>query len=264
MPGQLIELFDSRTEQWGASQSAEFAYIAKGCADEVEVRTLAEANVPGTYNGLYCLTIEIQSRINADTWKVIARYGVPQPYQEDTPQPTISFDTTGGTQHITQSLATVASARTGGGTVPNLNGAIGYDGENVNGVDITVPVYNWQETHYLSNAQLNEPAYYALTGSVNSDVFRGFQPGEVLFLGVTGQKRLGPNPLWELTFKFSYSGNRFVSVPGVGDLNKKGWEYLWVQYGDTVTANTKVKQPVAAYVEKVYDDAPFSTLGIGS
>ena len=38
-------------------------------------------------------------------------------------------------------------------------------------------------------AELNTPAYYALTGMVNSDIFEGYQPGEVLFMGASGQKR---------------------------------------------------------------------------
>jgi len=53
----------------------------------------------------------------------------------------------------------------------------------------------------------------------------------------------------------------------IGDLtiaNKRGWDYLWVSYKTAVAANGKslVKKPAAAYVEKVYPDGDFSTLGI--
>jgi len=261
MAGQLIELFDSRSQTWGTQYSAELNFIAKGCADEAAVRTLAQANVPGTYSGLFCLSIEIVSRINVDTWKVTARYGVPQPYQEDTPQPTIAFDTGGGTQHITQSIQTVG--RYGSSASHQLGGAIGYDGENVAGVDITIPVWNWQETHYLSAAQLNAPVYYALTGMVNADNFRGYFPGEVLFLGASGQKR--GEGKWELTFKFAASPNSVnLSVGSLTGISKNGWEYLWVQYAEDVdaTAKVRIKKPVAVYIEKVYDSGPFSSLGI--
>ena len=49
-------------------------------------------------------------------------------------------------------------------------------------------------------------------------------------------------------------------------IDKKGWEYLWVQYADDVDAVKKqlIKKPVAVYIEKVYESALFSALGIGS
>jgi len=262
MPGQLVELFASRTEVINAERpSAEFLYMAHGCVDEAEVRTLALNGSPATYNGLVKRTVEIAERLSNDTWKVVVRYDAPTVNEEQAPEPVTSFDSTGGTQHITQSLATVG--RYGSAASTQLGGAIGYDGENVAGVDITIPVWNWQETHYLTDAQLNAPAYYALTGMVNSDVFRGYQPGEVLFLGASGQKR--GEGKWEITFKFAASPNQTnITVGSIGGIAKAGWEYLWVQYGETVdpAVQMRIKRPVAVYVEQVYDEAPFSILGI--
>lgn len=62
---------------------------------------------------------------------------------------TFSFDTGGGAQHITQSLANVARYAPPGQTAPNFKGAIGVTADSVEGVDITVPVYHFAETHYL-------------------------------------------------------------------------------------------------------------------
>ena len=47
---------------------------------------------------------------------------------------------------------------------------------------------------------------------------------------------------------------------------KKGWQYLWVRHEDTEDAAAKriVKRPVAAYVEKLYEDGDFAGLGIGA
>lgn len=270
MAGQLIELFTSRTEIVSDKPTAEFHYMAIGCADEIEVRTLAldNANTPAIYNGMYRRVVEIAERISNDTWKVVVRYELPTPDNQDQNQPVTSFDSTGGTQHITQSIQTVG--RYGPAASTLLGGAIGYDGESVNGVDITIPVWNWQETLYFSDSQVNQYAYYALTGSVNSDVFKGYQPGEVLFMGASGQKRgdpwiINPNNKWEVTFKFAASPNLSgISVGAITGINKKGWEYLWVQYGEDVDSSAKIriKKPIAVYVEQVYDYAPFSTLGL--
>ncbi len=261
MAGQIIELFNSRNETIGDKPAAEFQYVALQCADEAEVRTLALAGSPASYNGLIRRSVEIAERIANNAWKVAIRYDAPQPFEDSTPQPVFSFDSTGGTQHITQSIQT--SGIYGPSASALLGGAIGYDGENVAGVDITVPVWNWQETHYLTDAQLNTPAYYALTGSVNSDFFQGYQPGEVLFLGASGQKR--GDSRWEVNFKFAASPNQTgISVGAISGIAKSGWDYLWVQYGDDVdnTAKIRIKKPVAVYVEQVYDEAPFSILGI--
>jgi len=55
-------------------------------------------------------------------------------------------------------------------------------------------------------------------------------------------------------------------VGPISGISKKGWEYLWVRYADAedTGSNTLVKQPVAAYVEKVYEDGNFAALGIGT
>ena len=259
--GTLVELFPSRSEIVGDRSQAEFQYIATGCADEAEVKALAVAGSPSSYGILFRKSIELAERLNNDTWKVVVRYEPLDPSSEEEPEAVTSFDSTGGTQHITQAIATVGLYGPSVSTL--LGGAIGYDGENVSGVDITVPVWNWQETHYLTDAQLNAPAYYALTGQVNAAVFRGYAAGEVLFQGASGQKR--GTGKWEITFKFAASPNKTGIVIGaISGIAKKGWEYLWVQYGDDVdvAAKVRIKKPVAVYVEKVYAEGDFATLGI--
>jgi hypothetical protein len=137
----------------------------------------------------------------------------------------------------------------------------------VEGVDITVPVYHFSETHYFDDAVVTgayKATLFLLTGTVNNAGFKGFSAGEVLFLGASGSKR-GKEP-WEVSFKFAASPN--VTGLSVGDITgiaKKGWEYLWVRYNDQedTVAKVLVKRPVAAYVEQVYGYGNFAGLGIG-
>ncbi len=98
---------------------------------------------------------------------------------------------------------------------------------------------------------------------VNSDNFEGYQPGEVLFMGASGQKR--GDTRWEVTFKFAASPNRTGIVAGSSSgIAKNGWDYLWVQYGEDVdnAVKVRIKKPVAVFIEEVYNSAPFSILGI--
>ncbi len=265
------ELFEGRTELVSSKSTAEVPYLVRGAADEAEVKVAITAETPMFYAGLLRKAVEISEHITADTWKVNVRYERPEPGEEGTPEPdpTFSFDTGGGSQHITQSLET--KNKYGPSASELLGGAIGFDGENVVGVDITVPVYNFAETHYLLPEVVTESfrqLLFRATGSVNNDAFRGFQPGEVLFLGASGSRQGDdPEDLWEVTYKFAAAVNRTdIQVGDIGPIEKKGWEYMWVQYAPEVDEDVKVliKKPVAVYVERVYPETTFALFGIGA
>jgi len=107
-----------------------------------------------------------------------------------------------------------------------------------------------------------------MTGTTNNAAFRGFEAGEVLFLGCSGnqewddQKGKGP---WSLSYRFVASQN--VTDQTIGDItgiSKKGHEYLWVRYQDTVGENVLFKKPKHVYVNKVYKETNFAALGIGT
>ena len=140
----------------------------------------------------------------------------------------------------------------------------------MNGVDVTMPVLNFTETHTMAGSRVStsyKKSVAALTGTVNRSSFRGFAAGEVLFLGASGQKRSRKaSAPWEITFRFAVSPNQSsLSVGKLKVSNKKGWDYLWVRYADKVSDNRKnvIKEPVAAYVEQVYPEGDFGNLGLG-
>jgi len=59
------------------------------------------------------------------------------------------------------------------------------------------------------------------------------------------------------------SVRRGLKVGDIQNINKKGWEYLWVRYGDVEDQKVLIKQPESVYIERVYDSANFALLGIG-
>lgn len=178
---------------------------------------------------------------------------------------TFSFDTGGGTVHITQSKETLGAYGT---NAPDCKRAIGSTRSGVDGCDITVPVYSFSETHYFSDEQVTNTykgTLFYLTGKTNQAPFKGCNAGECLFLGASGSKRGGTD--WEISFRFAASPNAAINIPGIGNVNKPGWAYLWVRYRQDVQQQGQdewtVIVPHAAYVERVYDAGDFSTLGIG-
>jgi len=272
VPVEVFEKFESRrsTKANQASQSsAELGYIVRGTDNDIAARDAAQATSPATYDALPRQSIQIEP-IGPQLWDVAVRYSQNSSSGTSTPsESSFNFETGGGTQHITQSKDTVQSRAASGTTAPDFGGAIGVTADGVEGVDITVPVYQFSETHYRTDAQVTvayKGAIFTCTGKTNAGVFKGFAVGEVLFLGATGSKRGdGADDDWEITFRFAASPNQTgLSVGSINGISKKGWEYLWVRYADAEDTGSGaiIKKPIAAYVERVYDNANFGALGI--
>ena len=213
-----------------------------------------------------------------NAWQVTINYekAGAEPSTSDPLKRARSFDTTGGTQHITQACSvgsggTLDFEKRYPSSATNMSGAIGVDSNGVNGVDIVVPQLQWQESYDVPDAYVTA-AYVrgmaGITDTTNNATFRGFDAGEVLFLGCSGsqewddQKGKGP---WSLSYRFVASKNVTGQTIGcISGVEKKGHEYLWVRYEDSVSGSSLIKQPKAVYVSKVYKDSDFSLLGLGT
>jgi hypothetical protein len=263
VPVTVEEKFESRRKTAGQSPNAELRYTVRGTDDDDAAMAAVQATAPPFFDYLWRETVSIEP-VGPQLWEGIVRYGV----IPATAESEFAFETGGGTQHITQSLATGNRYAQPGKTAPDFKGAVGVTADSVEGVDITIPVYHFSETHYLPGEFVTN-AYkgilFGLTGRVNSAPFKGLAAGECLFLGASGSKRGGGD--WQITYRFAANPN--VAELTVGDItgiNKEGWQYLWVRYADAEdsAAKTLVKRPVAVYVEKVYEYGDLSLLGIGT
>lgn len=255
--------------------SAELTFLVRGTDSDVTARQELLDAAPTTHNGLDRDDTEVEEIAN-QLWLGVVRYAAAEEDGGTTPpvvgESSFSFETRGGTQHITQSLQTVASyASSDLPGVPDFGGAIGVTADGVEGVDITVPVYTFTETHFFSPSSVStgyRSNLFALTGTVNESGFKGLAAGECLFLGAAGSRRgTSADDLWEITFAFAGSPNvTGLSVGSITGIAKRGWEYLWVRYQEVEDASARllVRKPVAAYVERVYREGSFSLLGIGT
>ncbi len=266
----LTEKIDSREWTTGEKPTVTMHYTLDGTSSDLTAKALLLSSTAENYDGLVrddCTLdpIFVDTVTGQGKWDCTVRYVASEDIPPEVGESSFSFDTGGGMQHITQSIQTIGSYAPPGKTAPDFQGAVGATHDNVEGVDITVPIYNFSETHYIANENVNKGAYFALTGKTNDATFKGLAAGECLFLGASGSKR-GEDD-WEITFRFAASPNRTgLTVGDITSIDKKGWEYMWVRYADAedTTAKAIVKKPVAVYVEKVYEDGGFSTLGIGT
>jgi hypothetical protein len=261
MPATISENYLSRPFTLGRHTSGrELIYDVTGTEDEEEVYTLLNGVVPTVYLGRIIDSVDA-APLGGGVWKASAKY---VNFDEDAEY---TFDTGGGTQKITQSLATVNAYAPPGRTAPNFAGAIGVSEDRVEGVDVVSPAFQFTETHSFDDATVDgtfRRNLFLLTGRWNEDDFKGLLAGECLFLGANGRKR--GDERWSITFRFAGSPNISGATIGtITGVDKLGWDYLWVRYADfeDSLAFALVKRPVAAYVERVSEPGDFSLLGIG-
>lgn len=261
------EKWESRQTREGKDPSIELTYLIDGTDDDIAAKLAFAAGLPTTYDGLFLSGIEDLHRIGQNEWLGVARYGYAHIRTLAVGESEYSFDTTGGTAHITQSLRTMSSHAAPGETAPDFKGALNVTRDSVEGVDTTVPSGAFSERHVLSATAVTQGyknLLMAMTGKMNLDYFRGHAPGEVAFLGARGSQRGSED--WDMSFQFHAIPNVYgLSIGDITGIAKRGHDYLWVYYveSEDATAKRAVKKPIAAYVEELCEQWPFALLGIG-
>lgn len=280
MPKIVMEFWDRdhTVDSDGHIYSATIPYIVIGFTDEIQMLAYAKLNIPAVIQpdpnlNIYVEldTIAIDERLAHDVWRVMANYPHKDDNLTDNDQneiPEFSFDISGGTKHITHSKETVFSASSDPKKkAPDYSRAINVDQDGkIGGVDIVNSTFSFTEKHFFKNSKVNNSfkrTIASLVGKVNSNSFRHWEPGELIFMGATGSRRgKTSKDKWEVTFRFAVSMN--VTNLQVSDNitipKKNGWDYLWVKYKDNVEKNTLIKEIDSAFVERVYDYVSFNPL----
>lgn len=238
------------------------------CVEKIEAYTPMYAASVNNYWMRHTLSI---NGLGNKYFDVTATYRTLVPVQQSQGEPpeyvpgSIGWDTTGHSEHITQSLPTQQRIPN---NAPNYRGAINVSGDAVQGIDVVRPVFRYSETWILPVDSVLNCAYlgnvYRLTGTVNANQFRCFEPGEALFLGARGQWQ-EDQPYVAVTYEFEARPNDPNYYPfdgAAGFFDKKGWDHIWIKYQDEADEGELVKVPVAAYKSKVYREESWSALGI--
>jgi hypothetical protein len=261
-------------------------YLVTDAADEATAVAAINAVVPSTWNGLWFLNTEAEEEGDG-LWRGSSNYGIPAagqvvpgqggvspppppppaPAATDALGPEWSFDTTGGTSHITTSLETrQAEEGSGFGSPPDTKLVIGAskNGEP-SGCDIVVPKFEFQKTVLM---EFVTPNYLRtlvdLTGKTNNATFLGvFLQGEVLYLGASGSTKSseGVTVVHRFSGSPNKTGNGAATNP-VERLSPNGHDYVWCTYEDEESNGAKVSVPASAFVERVYEEGDFDELGI--
>lgn len=277
---QLYEAETKAIDARGEFTEVEIHYIVFGVDKEAEaleairqklLENIYDDSMP-TYGVLPLERIEIDERCNETTFKATAIYrrisssdNYKDTDDDDKDEPsTVSFDCGGGTRHVTHSVEQKRVVGT-----KDAGGYIGWDGktDSISGVD--VPTAQFRET-YTANKKIKDinTRYKRLVGSlvgtVNYAPFKGWNKGEVMFLGMSynapekGRKKV------TVTYNFMIQPNEEnAKVGGVPVGFVEGFQYIWALHKTTVAENKAPKVEVeAVYVETVCQYGNFSALGI--
>lgn len=188
-------------------------------------------------------------------------------YSAKLPESTLrrAFDSTGGTVRVFNSLATASYPRSGR-TAPDFHGLIGIRDGDPEGVDKAVPAlklnysYKWP-ANTITNAYIK--ALAGMVGLTNSATYDTYAAGELLFLGASGE--VLPDVPTTIAYSFAASADvTGLTIADLASITKGGHDYLWIAYEEEAdsSAKKKIRRPLSAYVERIYDRTAFSAFGI--
>lgn len=256
------------------AEAHEILYLVSGAKSRAEAFAAVDSAAPAAVDKLVKKQLRFE-RFTGNDMEVSAIYGEAIEDSEDpgvlsslvSAKAKVSFDTSGGTQHIVSGRnRTMVRIPAGKPAIDpwfsiGWNGKTGQDAEYA-GVDIVVPNTRKVVTQTIRKpTTIYENTVIDLTGTVNGVKFLGREPGEVLFLGASWSDE-GASAV-PATYNFAIRKNETRTVHGEV-ISKKGWQYLWDIVNTTKSSATSPVQVTALgiFLSDIYEETDFRLLGI--
>lgn len=255
-------------------ENIDLTYLVIGVEDEFAARDLVLATSPGVYEECTRKSVELEKREETALYFRVS-YTHTGTEKNEKPEPEVSFD-------LSQSNVTLKRAysqKSYGSEAPDAGLAIGWNGKSgdqceIAGVEISTSVIRKSYTVPMKYKELTvswEKKIARLFGKVNSSSWKGYEPGEVLFLGCTFSGVDSRKTIFNVTFNFGISFNERNVEIGTDSkgkqirIDKYGWQYVWdivkSQYAESQNIPPAIKI-MGVYVSSVYKAADLNALGI--
>lgn len=273
----------------GNPVSAEIHYLVFGVPDEDTALQEVYAYVPKSIKGMELDRVEIDDRADDTTFKVNVTYeknsSSATSDDEKDEEPTVSFDCGGGTRQVTTAIQQIRiyskrhadkglnkietnPNRTDAGLDVNWNGKTGTDSE-VKGVSVPTAKLRETYTKIMRPSKLTtsfKRKVANLTGCVNKTAWKGWEKGEVMFMGCSYTAPASGSDKVTVTFNFEIQTNdkNYALPNGQRYPNKRGFDYVWAVTNSVVEEDYKYprNQIKEIYVAQVCKYRDFSELGL--
>lgn len=151
-------------------------------------------------------------------------------------------------------------------------GQINVTDDGPEGVEILTPTYEMVCDFVRPASDIDlfyQTQLFRMTATYNNAAFRGFDAGEVLFLGAElvqrGNRVSDP---WDCTYRFRVNPNIVDATIGAGlsepitGVDALGHDTVWVKYQREVNETEKTAKtvPTHVFVERVYEPSDFADL----
>lgn len=230
---------DSRTGNinWVLSEK-EIGYLVTGASGRDAARMAVLAEAPESEDALPLKSIRFEGFSGDETMEFSVVYGALETASagssgsdDDEGEPTLSFDSSGGTKHLQYAI----SQKRVHGTKEAKN-AIGWNGKGgqeceIAGVDIPIGQMRETYTRIMKMSALTTSfrrKVNACVGKVNANKFKGWEPGEVMFLGMSFSGSVKSSEKITVSFNFQIQPNESKAKVNDIDIGKvQGFEYIW-------------------------------------
>lgn len=258
----------SATQHWLVSGTDSEEKALEALRDHINDSKLTK------YMGMLLQSLQVAERATPDAWKIDVTYsrtalnGLDEDDSEGAPKEVTTYSTSAATVRATHSRKTVRRYAYDGNVTPtDYKGAMCVVGDEVQGTDINMATTSITITHYFKKKNWSTRRRNIILNAanrMNSREFRGFDPGELLYLGPSQitPVEVGGDEYIQVDFSFAYSPNDDdVELPAWtgNSIKKEGWNLMWVRDGKTVEGHLR---PKFVYIEQVYNTLDFTTLGL--
>ena len=275
----MMQLYKTQegAETWdknGNISQYDLKYYVSDATSKQDAMKAVWADSPATYEGVPRSSIRFDSWVDDNNCEITVSYqkssSSSSPGQSDDTDggSSFTFDCGGGSKHVVRSLTRQRQIK---GTVdPGLfidwNGKTGNQSE-IKGVE--VPEAQLRET-YVKNMKPSRlttkwrKRIADLVGCVNASAFKGWQRGEVMFLGCSFSGNTEADDVIPVSFNFMIQPNEdsVVIADGVPAFSKEGFEYPWVITRPTDRNGIRTVDVTDVFVAQVCPYRDFSALGL--
>jgi hypothetical protein len=207
---------------------------------------------------------------NAEITVIYEKEGLSGSFSSE--ESTVSFDCGTGTRHVTNAIRQWELWRKPNTSIPSPGTFIGWNGKTGPDMQVTgadVPFAQPRET-YTKKMRLSQLTtsfkrrVASIVGCVNNAKWKGWEKGEVMFLGCSFSGTSSEEIT--VTFNFAIQTNETATIAdGVPPIRKEGYIYVWTM-SETAKSTPSSGSPdmkvKAVYAAQVAQYADFASLGL--